>query len=89
MCDSRQIEIQLSKSKLILMLLGSFVFVVLGVCFIINPTKFESPIMKSHTIIFIAGLLCIFFFGAVGFFILGKLKDKSPGKPDKLIVRFS
>lgn len=79
MNNSNQIEIQLSKSKLTLMALGCLVFVVVGICFIIDPAKYESFIMRSPTFIFIAGFLSVFFFGFTGFFFLKKLQDKLPG----------
>ncbi|HEY5405515.1 MAG TPA: STM3941 family protein [Ginsengibacter sp.] len=79
MNDSKQIEIQLSKFKLTLMALGCVMFIVGGICFIINPAKYESFIMKSPTIIFITGILSILFFGFLSFFFLKKLSDKFPG----------
>jgi len=79
MYDQTKIEIQLSKSKLTLMLLGCFVFVGIGTCFIINPSQYESVIMRSSTIIFVSGLLGILFFGFLSFFFLKKFNDKSPG----------
>jgi hypothetical protein len=74
-----QIEIKLSKSKLILRLFGSIVFVILGILFVINPANFVSEIVRSTTFIFCAGLISITFFGFVGLLILRKLVDKSPG----------
>ena len=79
MSNSNPIEIQLSKFKLTLMLLGCFLFVGSGICFVTNPTKYESFIMRSSTIIFVAGLLGILFFGFLSFFFFKKLSDKSPG----------
>ncbi len=74
-----QIEIQLSKSKLTLMAIGSLAFIVVGICFVINPTKFISPFHRSPTLIFSAGLAGIIFFGFVGFYLFKKLFDKRPG----------
>ena len=79
MSDEKQIEIKLSKRKLTLMFVGSMIFVGLGVWFIINPTKFQSPIFQSTTLIFVAGLLGVLFFGFVGIFIFKKLSDKKVG----------
>lgn len=73
------IEIPLSKKKLTLMVIGSLIFVVLGILFVTNPEKYTSSIMRSPTIIFIAGLASILFFGLCFFFICKKLGDKSPG----------
>jgi hypothetical protein len=74
-----QVEIQLSKFKLILLFLGSLMFVLFGTAFIMNPSKFVSPICKSPAIIFIAGLAGISFFGFVGFSIFKKIFDNKPG----------
>lgn len=73
------IEIPLSKKKLTLMVIGSLIFVVLGILFVTSPEKYTSSIMRSPTIIFISGLASILFFGLCFFFILKKLGDKSPG----------
>ena|SRR5690242_5407426 len=77
--NPRQIEIQLSKLKLILMLLGCLIFVIAGINFVINPTKYESFIMQSSTVIFLAGILSILFFGFLSFFFLKKIADKTMG----------
>ena len=79
MDTSEKIEIQLSKSKLILMSLGSVIFVGLGIWFVTNPPKINNPIFGNPTTIFIVGLASIVFFGLVGFFLFKKLGDKSPG----------
>jgi hypothetical protein len=73
------IEIPLSKKKLTLMVIGSVMFVVLGILFVIDPDKYVSPIMRNPTIIFIAGLASILFFGLCFFFIVKKLGDNSVG----------
>ena len=77
--NSECIEIKLSKVKLILMFLGSILFIIGGILFIRNPTEYESFIMKSPVIIFIAGCVSVLFFGVVGIFLFKKLGDKSPG----------
>lgn len=79
MDTSKKIEIQLSKSKLILLLLGAAVFVGLGIWFVVNPPEIRNPVLGNPTTIFIVGLASIIFFGFAGFFILKKLGDKSPG----------
>ena len=77
--QKEQIEIQLSKSKLTLMTIGSFTFVVIGIWFVLNPSRFLSFICRSKTIIFVSGLTSILFFGFVGFYLFKKLLDKKPG----------
>ena len=79
MSDNNQIEIELSKQKILLLLIGSILFVGLGIWFVINPDKFISSFIKSATVIFIAGIAAILFFGFVSFFIFKKLFDKKPG----------
>lgn len=79
MDSSKKIEIQLSKSKLTLLFLGSVVFVGLGIWFVVNPPEISNPVLGNPTTIFIVGLASIVFFGFAGFFIFKKLGDKSPG----------
>ncbi|SEG04355.1 STM3941 family protein [Sphingobacterium lactis] len=74
-----QIEIPLSKRKMILTLLGACVFVVLGGLFVLNPQKFTSIIMRNPIVILISGIASILFFGIVGISIFRKLLDKKPG----------
>jgi len=75
----KEIEIQLSKTKLALMTIGSLAFVVAGICAIVNPTKFISGLYTSPTLIFFSGLASIIFFGFVGFYVFKKLLDNKPG----------
>jgi hypothetical protein len=79
MRETEQIEIQLSKSKLTLLFLGSIMFVGLGVWYVISPPKVNISIFSNPTVVFIVGLASILFFGLAGFFIFKKLFDKSPG----------
>jgi hypothetical protein len=79
MSNEEQIEIKLSKGKLVLMLVGSLVFVAAGIWLITNPSKFKSTIAPSATIIFTAGLAAILVFAVVGFFIFKKLFDDRLG----------
>ena len=74
-----QVEIQLSKSKLTLMTIGSLAFVVIGIWFVFDPARFISIVCRSTTKIFISGLASILFFGFVGFSLFKKLFDKKPG----------
>jgi uncharacterized membrane protein YobD (UPF0266 family) len=75
----QQIKIPISKKKLILMIIGSLIFVGLGVLFVMNPEKYTSPIMRNPKVIFISGLASILFFGLCFPFMVKKLGDKSPG----------
>jgi hypothetical protein len=79
MVNSQNIEIKLSKLKLALMFFGSILFVITGILFVNNPTKYVSFIMRSPSFIFIAGCCAILFFGITGFFLLRKILDTRPG----------
>lgn len=57
------IEIKNSKTKLILMILGSLMFIILGIFLTINPDKSVSGIFRNTSFIRIAGILSILFFG--------------------------
>jgi hypothetical protein len=73
------IEIELSKKKTILLLLGALAFVAVGILFVIKPEEFVTPITRNRTLTIALGLLGILFFG--GCFIYGviKLFDKRAG----------
>ena len=79
MKETDRIEIQLSKSKLTLLFLGSVMFVVLGIWYVISPPKVNISIFANPTVVFVVGLSSILFFGLIGFFIFKKLFDNSPG----------
>jgi len=79
MTQDEQIQIPLSKQKMLLTLLGSIVFVGLGIWFLINPPRISNPILGNPTLIFILGLASILFFGLVAVTILRKFSDKKPG----------
>lgn len=76
---ARQIEIPLSKKKLLLMLIGSIGFVALGLWFIINPPTISNPVFGNPTVIFVTGIASILFFGLCGVYIARKLPDNKPG----------
>jgi len=79
MKETERIEIQLSKTKLTLLFLGSIMFVATGAWYVINPPKVNISIFSNPTLVFIVGLASILFFGLVGFFIFKKLFDNAPG----------
>ena len=76
---SGKMEIQLSKSKLLLMFIGAIAFAGIGFWFVTNPPKIDLPFLGSPVIIFIVGLVSFLFFGIMGFFIFKMLGDKTPG----------
>ncbi len=77
--SSGKIEIQHSKSKLLLLFIGAVAFAGIGFWFIIVRPKIDLPILGDPSMVFITGLACIVFFGIMGFFIFNIMGDKSPG----------
>ncbi len=74
-----KIEIQLSKTKILLLLIGATIFVVLGILFIMNPEQFKNPLFRNPEAIRIAGIASVAFFGLCLIFIARKLFDKKVG----------
>ena len=74
-----KIEIPLSKTKIILLLLGALVFGVLGTLFVINPEEFISPRMRNPEFIRISGITSVLFCGIAGIYGIKKLFDKTVG----------
>jgi len=79
MTKEEQIEIPLSKTKMTLTFLGSLAFVGLGLWFLINPPKSNHWLFGNPTLIFVAGLASVIFFGLVAVTIFRKFLDKKPG----------
>jgi hypothetical protein len=69
------IEIPLSKTKMVLTLIGSALFITAGVWFVSNPYEFH----RAHLLISIVGVVVIIFFGVVALYIVSKLFDTDPG----------
>lgn len=74
-----QIEIQLSKTKLILMLIGSIAFVAVGLWFIVSPPTISNPFFGNPTRLLIIGVAATITFGFMGFYIARKIPDNKPG----------
>ena len=74
-----KVEIQLSKKKIILLSICSFMFVVLGILFLIYPENFISYIMRSEEFIRIAGIASVLFFGSTGIYGIIKMLDNKVG----------
>ena len=79
MTQNEQIEIPLSKTKMLLTFFGAIVFVGLGLRFLINPPKISNSIFGNPTLIFIVGLSSILFFGLVALTIFRKFSAKKAG----------
>jgi len=79
MTEKEQIEIPLSKTKMMLTFFGSLLFVGLGLWFLTNPPKSTHWLFGNPTVIFIAGIASVIFFGLVAVTIFRKFSDKKPG----------
>lgn len=76
MKTNKQVEIPLSKFKIVLMLIGALTFVSIGLWFVINPPtlKFRNPATIAS-----AGYASIVFFGICALLLIRKLFDDNPG----------
>ncbi|WP_420387163.1 STM3941 family protein [Roseivirga sp.] len=70
-----KIDIELSKSKMTLLLMGAISFVVLGILFILNPAQFENSRFDNPVVIRTVGIASVLFFGLCLVFIVKKLFD--------------
>lgn len=82
--NDKQIEIPLSKIKMILMFIGALAFIAIGMWFIIDPPEMSycsgrRVIFGNPGFLFIIGVISILFFGFVAVFIFKKLLDKKAG----------
>ena len=76
------IEIPLSKNKIILLILGSILFVIAGIWLFANSTEFQNnsmQLMRNPMVIKSVGIIGILFFGATGIYGIRKLFDKKAG----------
>jgi hypothetical protein len=73
--------IELSKKKILLLVIGSFVFVALGIWLLSVDETFIQSQRRSNDPVLIrgVGVMSIIFFGFCGVFALKKLFDKKPG----------
>jgi hypothetical protein len=79
MTQTEQIEIPLSKKKILLILFGAIAFVVIGVFFLINPSMFVTSAARNPTFIFIVGFASVLFFGLCTIVAFRKFFDKKVG----------
>lgn len=75
----QNIEIKLSKKKLILLLLAAIGFVIISLLFIINSSYFVSFLTRSEKVIFLIGIIGIIIFGSAFVLLFIKLFDNKPG----------
>jgi len=76
---SDKIEIQLSKKKAIVALIGAGLFIIVGYLGAQKPEDFVSPIFRNPEIIRIIGIVGVIFFSLCLIFIVRKLFDNKPG----------
>lgn len=74
-----KILVPISKTKLTLMLIGSLIFVALGIFYMNDPKAFLNPVFRSKELIFIVGIACVLFFGLASLYLFKKLLDNRPG----------
>jgi hypothetical protein len=77
--SGQRIEIELSKKKLFIMLLGALVFVAIGLWFVISPPTISNSYWGNPAKIAIAGYASILIFGLCAFILIKKLPDNKPG----------
>ncbi len=73
-----EIEIPLSKTKIILLLIGALAFVFAGAWGIIDPEKF-AWIRSSKNFVLISGIAAVLFFGLCSVFFALKIFSRKPG----------
>jgi len=77
-----KIEISLSKNKIFLLAIGSFLFVIAGISLFINSTEFQNHsmrLLRNPMVVKSVGIIGILFFGATGIYGIRKLFDKKVG----------
>jgi len=79
MTTTERIEIPLSKTKLTRGLIGSVVFVLIGLWILIYQPAISNSVFINPLIKYGAAIACILFFGFVSIFYAKKLTDKKPG----------
>jgi hypothetical protein len=79
MSTEQRIEIPLSKSKIIMMLIGATAFVAIGLWFVIAPPEIKNSYWGNPTKMAIVGYASILFFGLCAAFFIRKLPDTKPG----------
>ena len=79
MTTEQRIEVPLSKSKNVLMLIGSVAFVAIGLWFVIAPPQIDNSYWGNPTKIAIAGYASIIFFGLCAVVLIRKIPDAKPG----------
>ncbi|MGB5981182.1 MAG: STM3941 family protein [Nonlabens sp.] len=79
MNEENQIEIPLSKSKMIVIIIGSLAFVGLGLWFLTVPPQMNNSFLANPTVILVVSIISILFFGLISITVFRKLLDNKPG----------
>ncbi|MGZ5255260.1 MAG: STM3941 family protein [Flavitalea sp.] len=79
MNTDQPIEIPLNKTKLIMMLVASIVFVAIGFWFVFSPPVINNSFWGNPTRLMIIGYASILFFGICTIALAKKLPDTKPG----------
>lgn len=79
MKTEERIEIPLSKSKMVMMLIGATTFVAIGLWFVIAPPEIKNSYWGDPTKMVIVGYASILLFGFCAIFFVRKLPDAKPG----------
>ena len=74
-----EVIIPVSRTRITLMLLGSLIFVSMGLWFMISPPELQNPIFGNKSALFILGLLAVLFFGISAILLIIKLFEQKPG----------
>ncbi len=74
-----EIQIELSRNKILLLLLLGIVFFLISVILITKPSEFLNYKMRSEKLILIIGWVGFILFGIITMFLFIKLFDSKPG----------
>jgi hypothetical protein len=74
-----KIEIPISKTKILFLLIAAILFVLSGIFFIIKPESFVTMVFRNPQTIRLIGIAAVVFFGAAVIYGIKKLFDKKMG----------
>jgi len=77
--SDQAIEIPLNKTKILVMLMSTLAFVIIGFWFVIAPPDIDNSFWGDPTKLTIIGYASILFFGLCAYFFIRKLPDNKPG----------
>lgn len=74
-----EIQIKISKKKLLFLFLVGIGFLLLSFLFSTQPSSFVNRTMRSEELVFIVGCIGLIMFGILSIFLFIKLFDSKPG----------